>query len=161
MNDAAEAVIGLLRTYPMSAQTLLNLVEERRELLSVEAEEFLGGLIAATAARECEEQSLVPERALLERLRRTLRDCNARGVEAVRREIELPDDVRRNAYAALNVLSLSDVASDRALIDWREGTILLRLGRLEEAVVFLKRSAAALLAQGRYQLGCRHRDHPV
>lgn len=142
MNDAAEAVILLLRTYPMSAQRLLDLVEERPELLSMEAEEFLGSLIAATAARAREEPSLVADRAMLERLRRTLRDCNARGVEAVRRDIDLPDDVMRDA----------DGPPDQALIDWREGTILLSLGRQEEAVVFLKRSAAALLAQGRYQL---------
>ena len=149
MGTAAEAVRSLLSEMPTTKESFLDFIEERPVLLSTEAEEFLDGLIMLTSARERGEPSLATMRSELERLRRTLRDCRVHGVEAVRRNVlTLPADQMQAVLAALNLSDVAQLGSDQAMIDWREGRILLDLGRVEDAVVYLKRSATALHERG-------------
>jgi CHAT domain-containing protein len=150
---AAQAVRNLLESWPATAESLLDLVEQRPVLLSDDAEEILTGLITFAAERERNDPSLAAGRLELERLRRTLRDCRARGVEAVRRTVRnpLPADQAQAALAALKLSDMSQLGSAPDLLAWREGTILLEQGRLEEAVAYLKRSAAALHKRGLHE----------
>jgi CHAT domain-containing protein len=146
---AAQAVRDLLGSPSLTAESLFDTVERRPVLLSVEAEEILDGFITSTAAQERDDSSQATRRLGLERLRRTLRDCRAHGVDAVRQIVltPLPDEVQA-ALVKHNISDVSQLRSDQTMIDWREGRILLALGRIEEGIGYLKRSAAALHERG-------------
>ncbi|HEX7308155.1 CHAT domain-containing protein [Lentzea sp.] len=150
---AAKAVHDLLDGLPGAGhEWFCDFVEQRPELLSDEAEDYLSDLINfAATARTSDDHSLDQERRRLERLRRLLRDCRANGVAVVRRHEILAPDVKVDG-AGTGPDTVGALANDQTAMDWREGKLLLELGRVEEAVVYLKRAVEVMRERGQHGL---------
>jgi len=153
---AEQAVLELLGMESMNAASFLDLVEQRPVLLDDEAEGVLDELITIAGARARDDPSLAAEHLELERIRRALRDCRLRGVEAVRGDLgKLSVHDPRLVLKEFGLSDTSQLSSDPAMIDWREGTILLRLGRVDEGVAYLRRAAAVAHEKGRHGFAAR------
>ncbi|MFJ4818937.1 CHAT domain-containing protein [Streptomyces sp. NPDC088801] len=153
---AAQAVHALLTETFDGPLPFLAAVERRPELLTEEAEAVLDRLVAGAAARELGDPEYRGVRLSLERVRRSLRDCRAHGVAAVRAQLASgvgADPESEAMQAMLKWAGLRDPAelsTDPAMIAWREAAVLEALGRTEEAVAHLQRAVRALRERRAY-----------
>ncbi|WP_230533840.1 CHAT domain-containing protein [Salinispora arenicola] len=152
-SPAEHAVHGLLQAQD-EGDDFFDTVRRLPNLLTVEAEQVLDRLIAATGAWQRDEADVWAVRLRLERLRRALRDMRVHGVDAVHADMaaagENPAEAMEAILRRVNLRDKADLGKDPALLAWREGQVLQSLGRTEEAISHFERAAQGLRARDAY-----------